>query len=120
MDVVRERVERAPRGEVEPGVVPQAGEEPLLDLAAVQWEAHMRAAVVDRGRLAVAPKDADGLGPDLAGEDARSGELIDCPDRRALVLLSHVGDLHCRLGEPYLRGQGSAGATTNTAWCGSA
>jgi hypothetical protein len=44
--VVRPLVESATTGQVETGVVPVAGENALLDGAAVKREAHMRAAVV--------------------------------------------------------------------------
>jgi hypothetical protein len=100
MDVVREGIERAPGSEVESGVVPQAGEEPLLDLAAVQWEAHMRAAVVDCRRLAVAPEDANRLGTDLARQDTRLRELLNRADRRPPYLLTHLVDLPYHRSEP--------------------
>ena len=68
--VVGPRVERAAGTQVEAGVVPVAGDEAALDGAAVEREAHVRAAVVERVRVAVAPEHTDRLGAGLAGEAA--------------------------------------------------
>ena len=46
-DVVRPQVERAAAGQIEPGVMPMAGQDAVLDRPAVEREAHMRAAVVE-------------------------------------------------------------------------
>ena len=45
--VVGPQVERAAAGQIEPGVMPMAGQDAVLDRAAVEREAHMRAAVVE-------------------------------------------------------------------------
>ena len=47
--VVRPQVERAAAGQIEPGVMPMAGQDAVLDRPAVEREAHMRAAVVEGG-----------------------------------------------------------------------
>ena len=47
-DVVRERIEGGATGQFELGVVPVAGQDPVLHGAATKREAHMGAAVVDR------------------------------------------------------------------------
>ena len=52
-------VERAARAEVEARVVPVAGEDPVRDRAAMEREAHVRAAVVDREHRAVLGEQAD-------------------------------------------------------------
>jgi hypothetical protein len=90
MDVVCEGVECAAGREIESGVMPKAGEESLFNLATMQREAHMRAAVVYRSWLAIAPEDADWLGTDLACQDTRLRELPESADRGALDLVSHL------------------------------
>ena len=45
--VVGPQVERAAAGQIEPGVMPMAGQDAVLDRPAVEREAHMRAAVVE-------------------------------------------------------------------------
>jgi hypothetical protein len=79
-DVVGERVERAPRSQVETGMVPVACEQPVLDAPPVEREAHVRATVVHCVRRAVGPKDADGLRADLAGQAPFLLELRRCPN----------------------------------------
>ena len=79
-DVVGPGIERAARAEVEAGVVPVAGHQAALDRAAVQREAHVGAAVVERERRPVAPEDADRLGAGLAGQAARPAQLVERPD----------------------------------------
>ena len=85
-DVVGEGVEGAPRGEVETGVVPVAGQKAVLDGPPVERETHMRAAVVHGERLAVGPEHADGLGADLAGQAALRLQLIEGADALARAL----------------------------------
>ena len=63
--VVGPGIERAAGGQVEAGVVPVAGDQPALDRAPMQREAHVRAAVVERVGLAVAPEDAHTMGTQL-------------------------------------------------------
>ena len=57
--LVRELVEGAAGSEVEAGVVPVAGEDPVADRAAVQREPHVRAAVVDGVHLVALGEEAD-------------------------------------------------------------
>ena len=83
-DVVGPRVEGAAGTQVEAGVVPVARDEPALDGAAVQREPHVRAAVVEGVRVAVAPEHADRLGAGLPGEAAARLQLLERPDRDAI------------------------------------
>ena len=73
--VVGEEVERATRGEVETRVMPVAGDEPVLDRAPVEGEAHVRAAVVDRPRPAVVPEHHDGDRAQLRAQPAGVPQL---------------------------------------------
>ena len=57
--VVGEQVEGAAAGQVEAGVMPVAGEDAVLDGAAVKRKAHVRAAVIDRVDLVVVIKHGD-------------------------------------------------------------
>ncbi len=78
--VVGEGVQGAAAGEVELGVVPVAGEDAVGDGAAVQREAHVRAAVVDRVDLAFVEDDEDRValgGNDLEAVALEFGESAD-------------------------------------------
>ena len=46
--VVCPQIEGTAAREIEAGVVPVAGQGAVLDAAAIQWKAHMRAAIVER------------------------------------------------------------------------
>ena len=96
--VVGPGVERAAGPEVEAGVVPVARHQAALDGAPVERKAHVGAAVIEGERRAVAPEDADGLGPRLSGETAGPLQLAERPDRNAIV----HGLLLCR-GAPRSR-----------------
>src|SRR5439155_10054025 len=67
------------------GVVPVAGHEPALHRAQVEGEAHVGAAIVEGERRAVAPEDADRLGPGLAGEAAGPLQVGQRPNRDPIV-----------------------------------
>jgi hypothetical protein len=64
-DVVRPQVEGAAAFEIEAGVVPVAGQNPVLDAAAFEREAHVRTAIVE-------------------GEDAPT--VVDDEDRRMVAV----------------------------------
>ena len=57
--LVRPLVERAAGREVEASVVPVAGEDPVADRAAMEREAHVRAAVVDRVHVVTVGEEAE-------------------------------------------------------------
>ena len=80
-DVVGPWVEGSAGTQVEARVVPVARDEPALDGTAVQWEPHVRAAVVEGVRVAVAPEHADRLRAGLPGEAAARLQLVERPDR---------------------------------------
>ena len=57
--VVRPQIECAAAVEIEAGVVPMAGQDAVLDAAAVEREAHVRASVVEREDAAAVIDDED-------------------------------------------------------------
>ena len=59
--VVGEGIEGASAGQIEPGVMPVAGEDAALKRASVQGEPHVRAAVVDGGEPIVQGEDGNGV-----------------------------------------------------------
>ena len=88
-DVVRPQVERAAAGQIEPGVMPMAGQDAVFDRPTVEREAHMRAAVVERAetplladhehRPVASPQHHPALGLQL-GKRANANELVPCLD----------------------------------------
>ncbi len=73
--VVGPQIERAPRHEVETGMVPVAGDEPGLDGALVEGKAEVGAAILDRVRPVVVPEHHDRQGADLGEQPAVRTEL---------------------------------------------
>ncbi|MCL2393841.1 MAG: hypothetical protein FWC87_04050 [Acidimicrobiaceae bacterium] len=69
-NIVGERIQRSTRDEVEAGMVPVAGEQTLLDGAAMKGKTQVGAAIFDGVRLLAGPEDAHRLRPDFAGEVA--------------------------------------------------
>jgi hypothetical protein len=74
--LVRELIERAPRGEVEAGVMPVTGEDPVTDAAAMQRKAHVRAAVVDRVHLLPVREETDRVPVEVDDEPPRCSQLL--------------------------------------------
>jgi hypothetical protein len=94
--LVRELVERPSGGEIEPGVMPVAGEDPLADRSAVEGKAHVRAAVVDGMYLLAVREQADGVPVEVDNEASRRPQFIErrgvdktfaCDGGHALLLL---------------------------------
>jgi hypothetical protein len=79
-DVVRPRIERATRAQVEAGVVPMARQQAALDCSAVERETHVRAPIVERERRPLAPEDTDWLGPGFTGEATGPAQLVNRSD----------------------------------------
>ena len=52
-DVIRKGIEGAAAGKVEPGVMPMAGKDAVLDASPVQRKAHVGTTVVHREQLAI-------------------------------------------------------------------
>jgi hypothetical protein len=75
-EVVGPLVERPAGAEVEASVVPMACEDPVCHRAAMQGEAHVRTAVVDRMDLVTLGEQANGVPPDTDHELARSTQLV--------------------------------------------
>ena len=84
-----------PVGQPEPPVVPRAGDDPVLDVAAGQRRPGVRAPVVDRVVLAAVVEDGHVLAADL---DHDVAALRDLPDLGHRHQLSHA-DLAFRLRE---------------------
>ena len=57
--VVRPQVEGAAAFEIEAGVVPVTGQDAVLDAAALEREAHVRATIVERENAAAVVDDED-------------------------------------------------------------
>ncbi len=71
--VVGEGIEGAAAREVEPGVVPVAGDQPGFDRPLVQREAHVRAPVLDRPGAVLTPEDDDRQVADLGQQPTGDG-----------------------------------------------
>src|SRR5439155_10015152 len=70
-------VERPSRGEVEAGVVPVAGENPVLERPAVERKAHVRAAVVDGEDGAVVGEQGKCAAVDVGDEAAETRDVVE-------------------------------------------
>ena len=94
--LVGELVERAARAEVEARVVPVAREDPVADRPAVQREAHVRAAVVDRVDLVALGQQADRVAVQADDQPALRAELLERGCTLALRCLQnrHADRLH--------------------------
>jgi hypothetical protein len=68
-------VERPAGAQVEPGVVPVAGQDPVRDRAAVQRKAHVRAAVVDGEDLVALGEEADDVAADVDDDPTGGAQL---------------------------------------------
>jgi hypothetical protein len=84
-DVVGEGVQSATRDQVEAGVMPVAGEQPVFYGAAVEGEPHVRAAVVDGIGLAVEQENAHGRRADLARQVPLDLEVVESTDPLPLL-----------------------------------
>ena len=93
--VVGEGVEGPTGCQVEAGMVPVTRQEPVLDRAPVQREAHVRAPVVDGVGLSVGIEDAHRLGADLSRQTASLLQLLDGPDPRSLCCHASLTSLCC-------------------------
>jgi hypothetical protein len=76
-EVVRPLVEGAARTEIEARVMPVARQDPVRDRAAMEWEAHVRAAIVDGVDLVTVGEQTEGLPADVHDESARSAQLAE-------------------------------------------
>ncbi len=79
--VVGPRVERATAGEVEPGVVPMAGDEAGLDRPLVQRETEVRAPILDRERCVLVPDHQHRQVAGLAEQPSGPPEFGERSDR---------------------------------------
>lgn len=84
--VVSPQVERAARNEIETGVVPMAGEQPVVHRAAVKREPHVRAPVFDRPRPLTVPEDHHRQLTHLAHELTHTVELRHRADESSLSM----------------------------------
>ena len=80
--VVRPQIEGAAAVEVEAGVVPVAGQDPVLDAAAIEREAHVRASVVEGKDAPAVVDDEDRAMGAVYDEPARRLQLVEGPCKR--------------------------------------
>jgi hypothetical protein len=73
-DVICEGIESTATGEIEPGVVPVAGQDAILDASPVQRKTHVGTPVVHREQLSVVVKHRDGV---TAAGDHRATARLD-------------------------------------------
>ena len=73
--VVGPQVERAAAREIEAGMVPMAGQDPILDTAAFEREAHVRASVVEREDAPAVVDDEHGRMAPLDEDSALGRQL---------------------------------------------
>ncbi len=81
--VVGEGIKGPSRGQVETGMVPMAGEQTLLDGAAMEGKAEMGAAVIDGEGLPLVPEHADPPCAHLGDQHAPLLQFAERPDIRA-------------------------------------
>jgi hypothetical protein len=77
--VVRPQIEGAAAFEVEAGVVPMTGQDPVLDAAAVEREAHVRAPIVERKDATAVIEDKDRAMCAMHDEPALRLQLFEGP-----------------------------------------
>ena len=75
--VVGPLVERAAGGDVEAGVVPVAGEDAVLERPAVEREAHVRAAVVDRADAVAVGEERERVPVHVRDERAEPADVVE-------------------------------------------
>ena len=73
--VVGPQVERAAAREIEAGMVPMAGQDPILDTAAIEREAHVRASIVEREDAPALVNDEHGRMAPLDEDSALGRQL---------------------------------------------
>ena len=78
-DIVGERVQCAARDEVEAGVVPVAGKQPILYAAPVEREPHVGTAVIDGISLTLTQENAHRRGAHLSSEVTLGLQLVKGP-----------------------------------------
>ena len=74
--VVSPEIEGAAAGEIEPGVVPVTGQDPIRDAAALQREAHVRAPVVEREDTSLIVNEQDRRMPAVHDEPALGLQFV--------------------------------------------
>ena len=75
--VVGPEIEGAAAGEIEPGMVPVAGQDPVCDAAALQRETHVRAAVVEREDASLIVDEQDRRMPAVHDEPALGLQFVE-------------------------------------------
>jgi hypothetical protein len=81
-DVVRPQVEGAAAVDVEPRVVPMAGQDAVLDAAAVEREAHVRATIVESEHAPAVVDDEDRTMAAVQDEPALGLQFLEAPGQR--------------------------------------
>jgi hypothetical protein len=75
--VVSPEIEGAAAGEIEPGVMPVAGQDPIRNAAALQRETHVRAAVVEREDTSLIVDEKDRRMPAVHDEPALGLQFVE-------------------------------------------
>ncbi len=84
--VVRPEVEGAAAFEIEAGVVPMTGQDAVLDAAALEWEAHVRATVVEGEDAPAVVDDEDRTMAAVYDEPPLRLQLLEAPGEREFLV----------------------------------
>src|SRR5262249_32633499 len=96
--VVRPQIESAAAFEIEASVVPVTGQDPVLDAAALEREAHVRAAIIEREHAPAVVDDEDRAMATVHNEPALRLQLFKASrEREFLVRRVHEHPLRSRL-----------------------
>jgi len=89
--VVGPGIERAAARKIEPRVVPMTSQDAFLDRAAMQWKAHVRAAVIEREDAALLVHDEERAARAVRHDHALRGELCERADADELRVGGALG-----------------------------
>ena len=81
--VVRPEIESAAAFEVEAGVVPMTGQDSVLDAAPVEWEAHVRATVIEGDDAPAVTDNEDWAMGAMHDDPALRLQLVEGPCKRS-------------------------------------
>jgi hypothetical protein len=84
--VVRPQVEGAAAFEIEAGMVPMTGQDSILQAAALEWEAHVRAAIVESKDAPAVVDDKDRTMATVHNKPPLRLQLLQAPHERELLV----------------------------------
>src|SRR5262249_31421950 len=84
--VVCPQVERAAAFEIEAGVVPMTGQDSVLKAAALKWEAHVRATIVESEDAPTVVDDKDRMMATVYNEPPLRLQLLYAPREREFLV----------------------------------